>query len=54
MKEKTNRKIEVDIKNKMLENLEKTNEEMKSKIDIKEVELLNKIDRIQKEQSTEK
>jgi hypothetical protein len=37
-----------------LENLEKTNEEMKSKIDNKEVELLNKIDRIQKEQNTEK
>lgn len=44
----------MDIKNKVLENLEKTNEEMKSKIDIKEVELLNKIDRIQKEQSNEK
>ena len=42
MKERTNRKIEVDIKNKQIENLERTQEEMKSKIDNKEVELINK------------
>lgn len=47
-KERTSRKNEVDIKNKHIENLEKLNEEFKSKVDNKEVELLNKIERIQK------
>ncbi len=47
-KERTNKKIEVDIKNKTIENLEKNIEEIKGKMEFKDSEVYSKIERLQK------